>query len=291
MRFFQMRNSDRSKHTAKQPYAHLKRAMLVAGIGALGAAVIEPLASDTSMLAAQTAAAQGNSSDEIAAGDKSTEARQPKQALQHYEAAIQASPRNTQALWKASGAAIDIGEVEADAKRREATFAKATDYARRAIATDSNDAESNFAMARALGRSALTVGPRDRIKYAKEVRMYALKTLTVDPRHPGAMHVMGVWNAEIMRLNGVVKLFAKTVLGGQILGTANWASAASYLEQSVANDPQRAVHRLDLARVYRDMGRKADARASYEAAIKSPLKDANDDLYQRQASEELRALK
>lgn len=244
------------------------------------------------MLQAQSAPAQpGAMSDHMAAGDKATEARQPKVALVQYEAALQGALRSTEALWKASGAAIDIGEVEADAKRREATFGKATDYARRAIAIDSNDAEANFAMARALGRSALTVGPRDRIKFAKEVRRYALKTLSIDAKHPGAMHVMGVWNAEIMRLNGMVRLFAKTVLGGQILGEASWASAARYLEQSVAIDPLRAVHRLDLARVYRDMGRKPEARAAYDAAMKAPLKDANDELYQRQAAEELRALK
>jgi len=258
---------------------------------ATGLIVANHLAGAHSMLAAQAAPQPTGLAELMAAGDKATEARQPKQALTHYEAALQAAPRNTDALWKASGAAIDIGEVEADEKRREATFAKATDYARRAIATDSNNAESNFAMARALGRAALTVGPRDRIKFAKEVRLYALRTLAIDAKHPGAMHVMGMWNAEIMRLNGMVKLIAKTLLGGQILGTASWASAANYLEQSVANDPVRAVHRLDLARVYRDMGRKADARAAYEAALKAPLKDANDDLYQRQAAEELRALK
>jgi len=251
-----------------------------------------PIAERYAVLSAQPPTASASAvADQVAAGDKSTEARQPKQALTHYEAALQTAPRNTDALWKASGAAIDIGEVEADDKRREATFTKATDYARRAVATDSNNVEANFAMSRALGRAALTVGPRERIKYAKEVRRYALKSLSIDPQHPGAMHVMGVWNAEIMRLNGVVKLVAKTVLGGQILGEANWAAAASYMEQSVANDPIRAVHRLDLARVYRDMGRKPEARASYEAAIRAPLKDANDELYQRQAAEELRALK
>ncbi|MBC8089244.1 MAG: hypothetical protein H7Z40_18415 [Phycisphaerae bacterium] len=259
---------------------------------ALASIFFAPLSGGFAMLPAQGAPAQpGTLAEHIAAGDKATDARQPKLALAQYEAALQAAPRSTDALWKASGAAIDIGEVDTDEKRREATFAKATDYARRAIATDSSNAEANFAMARGLGRSALTVGPRDRIKFAKEVRRYALKTLSVDAKHPGAMHVMGVWNAEIMRLNGMVRLFAKTVLGGQILGEASWAAAAKYLEQSVAIDPIRAVHRLDLARVYRDMGRKPEARAAYEAAIKAPLKDANDDLYQRQAAEELRALK
>jgi tetratricopeptide (TPR) repeat protein len=246
--------------------------------------------------AAQTTAAASatgtqTAADQIALGDKAATARDAKEALAHYEAAVQLSPKNYEALWKASGSAIDLGEAEPDAKKREAFYAKATTLARQSYAVDSAGAESNFAMARGLGRTALTLGSRDRVKYAKDVRMHALKALAADPKHPGAMHVMGVWNAEIMRLNSIVRMFAKTVLGGAIFSEASWASAAKYMEGSVAADPARAVHHLDLARVYRDMDRKADARAQYDLAIKAPLKDANDGLYQKEAAAELKALK
>lgn len=229
--------------------------------------------------------------DHIALGDKSYAARDAHAALAHYEAALQSAPKNYEALWKASGALIDLGEAEQDEKKREAFNAKATAYAKSSIAVDSTGAEANFAMARALGRTALTLGARDRVKYAKDVRSSALKALATDPKHPGAMHVMGVWNAEIMRLNSIVRMVAKTVLGGAIFSEASWASAAKYMEQSVANDPVRAVHHLDLARVYRDMNRKADAKVQYDLAIKAPLKDVNDNLYQKQAAEELKQLK
>ncbi|MEP6832682.1 MAG: hypothetical protein ABJB74_04775 [Gemmatimonas sp.] len=229
--------------------------------------------------------------DHIAMGDKANLARNATQALAHYEAALQLAPKNYEALWKASGAAIDLGEAETDGKKSQAFYAKATALARQSIAVDSLGAESNFALARGLGRTALTLGARDRVKYAKEVRNAALKALATDPKHAGAMHVMGVWNAEIMRLNSIVRMFAKTVLGGAIFSEASWASAAKYMEESVANDPVRAVHHLDLARVYRDMDRKADAKAQYDLAIKAPLHDANDGLYQQQAANELKALK
>ena len=229
--------------------------------------------------------------DHIALGDKANVARNATEALAHYEAALTLAPKNYDALWKASGAAIDLGEAEPDEKKRETFYAKATTLARQSIAVDSGGAESNFAMARGLGRTALTLGARDRVKYARDVRLYALKSLAADSKHPGAMHVMGVWNAEIMRLNSIVRMFAKTVMGGSIFSEASWASAAKYMEQSVANDPMRAVHHLDLARVYRDMGRKADAKVQYDLAIKAPLKDANDGLYQKEAASELKAMK
>ncbi|MEO7359106.1 MAG: hypothetical protein ABI120_02170 [Gemmatimonadaceae bacterium] len=232
-----------------------------------------------------------SAADHIALGDMATSARDARAALAHYEAALQIAPKNYDALWKASGALIDLGEAETDDKKREGEYARATSYAKTSVAVDSVGADANFAMARALGRTALTLGARDRVKYAKDVRASALKALAADPKHPGALHVMGVWNAEIMRLNSFVRMVAKTVLGGAVFGEASWTSAAKYLEQSVAVDPARAVHHLDLARVYRDMDRKADARVQYELAIKAPLKDANDNLYQKQAADELKSLK
>ena len=50
-----------------------------------------------SVAGAQTAA------DHIALGDKEYVAMNASAALQHYEAALQADPRNYEALWKASG--------------------------------------------------------------------------------------------------------------------------------------------------------------------------------------------
>ena len=119
----------------------------------------------------------------------------------------------------------------------------------------------------------------------------ALRALELNPKHPGAMHIMGVWNAEIMRLSGVTRLVARTLLGGAIFSEASWNSAVKYIDQSVAIDPDRTVHHLDQARIYRDVGRKADARAAYETAIKCPLVESNDEMYKKAAAAELRELK
>lgn len=265
--------------------AHAALAVIMIAWSTAGAQAGAPPAAPVQGASVQSVA------DHIALGDKANVARDPHASLDHYEAALQMAPRNYEALWKASGALIDLGEAEADEKKREGFYAKATGYARTSIAVDSAGSEGNFAMARALGRTALTLGARDRVKYAKDVRNYALRALAADPKHPGAMHVMGVWNAEVMRLNSVVRMFAKTVLGGAVFGEASWASATKYMEQSVALDPARAVHHLDLARVYRDTDRKADARTQYELAIKASLKDANDGLYQKQAADELKSLR
>lgn len=229
-------------------------------------------------------------SELIALGEKESAARHTTQALAFFERALQAEPRNTVALFNASRELVDLGEFEKNGDLRSDRYARATEYAKRAVATAPNDPDVHFHLARALGRTALSVGPRDRVKYGIEIRTEAMRTLELAPRHAGALHVMGVWNAEIMRLNGIARLFARTFLGGKIFGTANWSEATRYMEASVAAEPQRLVHRLDMARVYRDTDHRDEARSAYQAAIACPLSDANDEHYRADAERELAAL-
>jgi len=230
-------------------------------------------------------------SELLSVGDRESVARRPAAALSNYERAVQAEPKSYVALWKAAREAVDLGEFETNIPTRTALYVRATDYARRAVAANANDAEGHFQLSRAVGRTALAANPRDRVKYAVEVREAALKALQFQPRHPGALHVLGVWNAEVMRLNGILRSVAKAFLGGQVLSSASWAEAIRYLELAVAVEPNRLVHHLDLARIFRDAGRPNEARAAYQAALRAPLQDANDDRYRQSADDELKKLR
>jgi tetratricopeptide (TPR) repeat protein len=234
---------------------------------------------------AQTAA------EHIQAGDRAHTMLDAAAALEHYERALSLEPDNYEALWKASRDAVDLGEFIADKKRRTEYYRRAEGYARRAVAANPADAEAHFHLARAVGVAALSLGVRDRVKYANEVRAEALRALERDPKHPGALHVMGVWNAEVMRLSGFERSFARTFLGGKVFGSASWADAVRYMEEAVAVDPQRLTHHLDLARIYRDRGEKAKAREHYEAVLRGTPTEFNDAQYKLAAERELAALR
>ncbi len=252
-----------------------------------------PLIASTLALLILAATAHGQSAaDHIALGDREHAAFNSAAALAHFEAAIALEPGNADALGKASRAAVDVGEGEQNRARRDSLFRVGERFARAAVAANPDDAENHFYLARALGRAALTVGVRDRVKYAKEIRAEALKSLAINPNHPGALHVMGVWNAEVMRLNGVERFFAKNVLGGGVLGTANWKDAVSYMERAVAVDPDRLTHRLDLAKIYIDVKDKPKAREQLEFIVAATAQtDANDPAYKREAQAALAKLK
>ena len=241
------------------------------------------------MLLVASAVGAQSAADHVALGDKEYVAMNAVAALQHYEAAIAADPKNYPALWKASRSAVDLGSYERDDEKRGLYFLHAEQYARRAVEANPGDAEGHFNLARALGKNALSQGPKAKIKYATDVRDQALQCLKIDPKHAGCLHVMGMWNAEVMRLNGFTRMLAKNVLGGKVFGSANWNEARRYMEESVASEPDRIVHHLDLAGVYKDIGEKAKAHSEYQAVMKLPNRDYNDRRYKAEADAGMRS--
>lgn len=239
------------------------------------------------LLILSTALHAQTAQEHIALGDRDYVAMKAQDALTHYEAAAKLDPSSYEALWKASRSAIDVGSYATD--RRNALFATGEQYARRALALNPQGAEGHFSMARSLGKTALSQSPKGRIKYATEIRSQALECLRIEPKHAGCLHVMGMWNAEVMRLSGFTRMIAKNFLGGKIFGTASWPEAVRYMEASVASEPDRAVHHLDLGYVYRDVHRDADARREFEKVLSLPSTDVNDHSYKDEARSALGA--
>jgi hypothetical protein len=242
------------------------------------------------LFGAGTASAQ-TAAEHVALGDKDRDARNPTAALKHYEAALALDSTNYDALRNAAYECVDLGEFDPNAGHRDSLYRSAEQYARRAVAANPRGADGHFQLAQALGRNALTMGVRDKIKLASEIRSEALAALAIDPKHSGALHVMGVWNAEIMRVNGLSRTIARHFLGAAIFDAANWSDAQKYLEEAVAADSARIVHRLDLAAVYADRGQRAKAIEQYEWIARAPVADYNDPSYKTDAMRRLTALR
>lgn len=197
--------------------------------------------------------------------------------------------RSAATLWKAALAAVDSGQF-APAERQTRLYAEAARWADSAARLAPRDPDARVVKAIAAGRKALSLGPRDRVQYAVLVRSEVLAALAINPDHAGAHHVLGMWHAEILRLNPVARFAAKTLLGASVFGEADWAQAQRALERAVALEPDRITHRLDLAGVLADRGNVAGARTQYEWIARATPREYNDKTYQRLAAERLRAL-
>jgi tetratricopeptide (TPR) repeat protein len=231
--------------------------------------------------------------DHLALGIARVEARDPQAALEHFKAQLAADPGNYEANWRAALALVDIGKQTPDSirsARRDSMYAEAEKYARKATEANPGDAEGHFVLSVAIGRASLTRSKRERVRRATEIRAEALKAIEINPKHDGAYHVMGRWNAEIMRLSAMERFFAKSFLGGGVFNQASWDRAIEYLEQSVSLAPTNIYHQLDLALVYIDRKRYGDARRHLEQIATLPVVDVMDPNYQQQAVTQLQRI-
>jgi len=245
------------------------------------------LASLLVLLAVPPLAAQ-SAADHVALGVAAMQVLDLHTALAHYEAALALDSTAYEANWRAAITLLDEGQQIPDSVKspeRDSLYARAERLARRAVAADSLGADGHFALAAAVGRASLTMGKKDRIRRARVIRDEAQRAIELNPRHDGAYHILGRWNAEIMRLSGLSRFFAKRLLGAGVFGEASWEGAVSNMERAVALDPGRLYHRLELAEIYVDRKRYDDARAELAQLAALPDREIMDSVYRRQGSE------
>jgi tetratricopeptide (TPR) repeat protein len=232
-------------------------------------------------------AAGQTAADHVRMGEAALHAHDLRTGLAHYGAALELDPNGYEANWRAAMALLDLGErIPDDVKspERDSLYARAESLARRAVTADSGRAEGHFALAAAVGRASLTMGKKARIRRAGLIRDEARRAIAIDPRHDGAYHILGRWNAEIMRLSGFSRFFARSFLGAGIFKEASWDSATTYLERAVELDPGRIYHRLELAEVYADRKRYDSARAEVAKAESLPPRELRDSVYKAEAA-------
>ncbi len=239
------------------------------------------LAGPFAPLAAQSVA------DHVAMGAAAIEAHDLRTGLAHFETALAMDSTDYAANWRAAIALLDQGELIPDSVKsseRDSLFARAEVLARRALAADSTRAEGHFAVAASVGLASLNMGKKERIRRAKIIRAEALRTIELDPEHDGAYHILGRWNAEIMRLSGLSRFFAKSFLGAGIFKQASWAEAIANLQKAVELDPARLYHRLELARIYADRKRYQEARDQLGRIGALPDRELLDPVYRERAA-------
>lgn len=241
----------------------------------------------TAIAVCATGAAAQDVATHLAAGDAARCERNGAQALTHYREALALDTAHYAANWKAARVLVDLGLSLPNAQRarRDSLYAEARQLAERAVRTDPSGADGHYMVSVAIGRVALNMGARERVRLARVIRDEALRATELNARHDGALHVLGRWNAEIQRLPGITKFFARTFLGASIFSEATWPNSEMYLDSAVAIEPDNIYHHLDLAETLVDMKKYPEARAQLERVAALPLGcDLNDPTYKQQGA-------
>jgi len=231
--------------------------------------------------------------DLVTKGVTAFDARNPVAALKDYQAAMAIDSTSYEANWRASVAAVDIGKQTPDSipdPARDSLYRLAERYATRAVAANPDGADGYFALANAIGRTSLTLGKKARVQRATEIRVAALKAIELNPRQDGAFHVMGRWNAEIMRLSSIERFFAKSFLGGAVFSQASWDNAVAYMKKAITIRPEFIYHHYDLALIFIDTKQWTQARQQLEAIAPLPLIDVMDPVWKNEAASLLQSI-
>ena len=96
---------------------------------------------------------------------------------------------------------------------------------------------------------------------ADELYLRVADLLEREPDHAGAHHILGRLHAAGMRMGGLERFLARTLLGADLLGDLSWSDARIHLERAERLDPCVPDHHYELAKLYSERG---DARAALE---------------------------
>lgn len=202
---------------------------------------------------------------EMNAGDAAFHAFDNPSAREHYARAVAIDSASYDGLWKLSRAITDMAAA-APRDEQDALSAESVHYARKCVVLYPDSAQAHFILALSLGRMANLAGGKRRIALSKEIKLEADSTLALNPKHFGAMHILGRWHYGIASLSWLEKSFAKIIYGGVPPG-AKMEKARSYFEQAIALDPKTPINHYWLGETLIKLKDYRGARAELESCL------------------------
>lgn len=245
------------------------------------------------LLALAVSAPAQSVADLIKTGDDAKDQRNDALALESYLAALQLEPGNYEALWKASSAMVDIGDL-VDVKapggleKQTKLYKDAADYARKAVAANPDDTNGHFQLSAALGMYALGLGNKEKIAMSKEIKAEIEKAIELDPENDGAYHALGRWHRTIAEIGGAKRLFGSILYGKMPKGTNE--EALVFLRKAIEIKPEYINHHLELGRTCLVAGDYQEAAAEFQKCLDLPETTGKDAMYKEEAKKELAAV-
>lgn len=211
------------------------------------------------LLLAPAALHAGPADELIAKGDVPYARLQAAEALKFYLPAEKLEPNNVRLLVRISR---EYRHLMSDATKPEQKLSlggTAVDYAKRAVALDSNDPEAQLAVAISYGKLAPLESSKERFEASRIIKGAADKVIKLDPGSDLGWHVLGRWYLAIAEVNAFERAMAQFAYGK--LPECTYQDAAQCFEKAIQLNPNRLMHYVELGRVYARMGKNDAARS------------------------------
>lgn len=229
-----------------------------------------------------------------ARGDSLMAALQTVEAVEAYRRGIE-SGEEPVLLWKAARALSNRTEETPGRAGDRTLHEEAVGLARRAVAAGPEIARTHTTLATAIGRYGRWLAHECRIRCAgrviemgREAYRETRRAIELDPYDPAPFVVLGAYHRELATVPLVVKVVAKTFLGGY--PPVSLEQSEHNLRRAIRLDPADVTAHLELARTYEAMGEDDRARAELGAARTAPVRERLDVVLQEEASRRLAGL-
>jgi tetratricopeptide (TPR) repeat protein len=195
------------------------------------------------------------------------------EAVALYAGALQERPNDPEVLWRLARVYVCLGEVEGEPGRDE-LLAKAEEYARRCIRTDDRKAEGHTWLSAALGYTAFYAGPKDQVRLARELEAELDRAIALNQGDEAAYSIRGSFYRALGNVGWLERQVAGLLWGS--IPAGGFEEAEKALLRAIALAPTVMRHHYELGVLYRDWGRRDDARRMFEHAATLPIRTAID---------------
>ena len=189
-----------------------------------------------------------------------------QQALEMLGGLSMGGPDSVERLWRLSRVHYEMGRL--DEKKALQLFRQSEEYARTAIAADSDSGDSYKWLAIALGAQAKYSDTKAQVRQSREIKESIEKAITLNPNDDISYLVLSRWHYKVSGLGTVARTFAKIIYGG--IPKASLAEAEKLLWQAIQLH-DRISHRYNLAKVYDRMERYEDKKFQLQKALLLPV--------------------
>jgi tetratricopeptide (TPR) repeat protein len=239
----------------------------------------------TVLLVGAFAASAGDVAPTIAAGDAALQKLDLEAGIAAYRSAVEAAPDSYEALWKLARALTDEATLARQPGEQKGLCVEAEKLARRASGLVPSGSRGHAYLAVAVGKLALFEGGRRKVDLSKEVKAEAEKALQLDPNEDVALHVLAIWNREMVELGWLLRSFAQLLYGR--LPPASLEAALADLSRASELAPDVIPHHVELGITLASAKRWAEARPELEKGLALPTAWVTDDYYRALARSNL----
>lgn len=180
-----------------------------------------------------------------------------EESLAIFQQLLKADSGRTEFLYNTSFLYSKLGNRQKDESDRLNYFNKAEYLAKKAIATDPNNAEGHYTYALALGRMNENASSKQKIANAKLIKGECEAGLKLNPKHTGLFHILGRWHRTVAGFNFMEKGMINAFYGGVPEG-GSYKDALDCFSKAVLLEPRYMLHKFELAQTYYERGEGDD---------------------------------